>query len=298
LRVAIKAAGVSFVDVLVAAGRYQLQPKLPFVPGSEFSGVVEAVGEGVDNARIGERVCATVFGKAFGEAACVPAVACRAIPDAMSFEQAAVFQVSYATAYHALVQRARLQPGETLLVLGAAGAVGYAAVQIGKVLGARVIGSASTGEKRDIVLAAGADEVMDARAEDWRAALKATNSGRPVDVVLDPVGGAATELAFRSLAWGGRHLVIGFPGGIAKLPTNLALLKGAALIGVDIRQMGEKQPELAAANMESLFALYEQGKVRPGIAGLYPLRDFVRAMELVESGTTAGRIVLTMNLTD
>jgi NADPH2:quinone reductase len=294
LRVAIRAAGVSFVDILVAAGKYQLQPPLPFVPGSEFSGVVEAVGDGVDPARIGQRVCATVFGQAFSQAAQVPATACRAIPDAMGFEEAAVFQVSYATAYHALVQRACLQPGETLLVLGAAGAVGYAAVQLGKAFGARVIGSASTAEKRDLVLKAGADAVVDAGSQDWRAAVKAANFEQPVDVVLDPVGGAATELAFRSLAWGGRHLVIGFLGGIPKLPTNLALLKGAALIGVDIRQMGEKRPDLAAANMDRLFALYEQGEVNPAISGAYPLHDFVRAMEIVESGRTAGRIVLTM----
>lgn len=295
VRVAIHAAGVSFVDVLVAQGLYQLKPPLPFVPGSEFSGVIEAVGEGVDPARIGERVLGSAFGAAIGEAAVVPDKLTLAIPDGMSFAEAAVFRVSYATAYYALVQRGALKAGETLLVLGAGGAVGYAAIEVGKALGARVIGSASTDAKRALAIRGGADAAVDARSESWRDDVKAANDGKPVDVVVDPVGDAATEPAFRSLAWNGRHLVIGFAGGsIAKLPVNLALLKGAALVGVDIRQFGVFEPEASAANVQALFDLYRAGKLHPPIAQAFPLDDYVAAMRAARSGESAGRIVLTM----
>ena len=295
VRISVRAAGVGFVDVLVALGQYQLKPPLPFVPGSEFAGVIEAVGPGVDPSRIGERVCATAFGAAFAEAATVPAKLARTMPAGMSFAEGAVFLVSYATAYHALVQRGRLARGETLLVLGAAGAVGTAAVQLGKILGATVIASASTPEKRALAQSCGADAVIDSGAADWREQVKSTNGGRGVDVVLDPIGGEATERAFRSLAWNGRHLVIGFAQGtIPKLPTNLALLKGAALVGVDIRQMGQFEPELAAANLDALFRLYGDGYLRPPIGQTYRLEEFAVAMAAARLDNTAGRIVLTM----
>jgi len=291
----IHAAGISFVDVLVAAGEYQLKPPLPFVPGSEFSGVVTAVGAGVDPARIGERVLGSAFGAAMAEDAVIPARLALPIPPRMRFAQAAVFRVSYATAYYALVQRGGLKAGETVLVLGAGGAVGYAAIEVAKALGATVIGSASTAAKRALAVRAGADTTVDARSATWRDDVKAANAGKPVDVVIDPVGGAATELAFRSLAWNGRLLVIGFAGGsIAKLPANLALLKGASLIGVDVRQFGEYEPELAAANVTALFDLYEAGHLHPPIARTYPLDDFVAAMVEARAGETAGRIVLVM----
>jgi len=295
LTVKVHAAGVSFVDVLVAAGEYQLKPPLPFVPGSEFSGVVTAIGEGVDPARLGQRVLTSAFGAAFAEESVVPAKLALPIPDTMSFAEAAVFRVSYATAYHALVQRGRLQAGETVLVLGAGGAVGYAAIEIANALGATVIGSASTDAKRALAIQAGADQVVDSRSATWRDDVKAANGGRPVDVVIDPIGGSVTELAFRSLAWNGRLLVIGFAGGeIAKLPVNLALLKGASLIGVDVRQFGEFEPEAAAANIAALFGLFAAGQLRPPIAKTYPLADFSLAMVEARSGETAGRIVLTM----
>lgn len=295
LSIAVHAAGVSFVDVLVAAGEYQLKPPLPFNPGSELAGIVTAVGEGVDPVRVGQRVLASAFGAAFAEIATVPEKLVLAIPAAMSFEQAAVFRVSYATAYHALVQRARLQPGETVLVLGAGGAVGYAAVEVAKALGARVIASASTDAKRALAVAGGADATVEANSPTWRADVKQANIDRAVDVVVDPVGGDATEVAFRSLAWNGRHLVIGFATGtIARLPVNLALLKGAGLLGVDVRQFGEVEPAIAAANVAALFEMYEAGKFNPPIARTYMLDEFAEAMELVYSGTTAGRVVLTM----
>lgn len=295
LAIQVHAAGVSFVDVLVAAGEYQLKPPLPFIPGSEFSGVVTAVGDGVDPARLGQRVLASAFGAAFAEESVVPAKLALPIPAAMSFAEAAVFRVSYATAYYALVQRGHLQAGETVLVLGAGGAVGYAAIEVARALGATVIASASTEAKRALATRAGADQVVDSRSTTWRDDVKATNGGRAVDVVIDPVGGAATELAFRSLAWNGRLLVIGFAGGeIAKLPVNLALLKGASLIGVDVRQFGEYEPEAAAANVAALFDLYAAGHLHPPIARTYPLTDFVAAMVDARSGETAGRIVLAM----
>ncbi len=295
VRIAVEAAGIGYVDVLVGKGEYQLKPPLPFVLGTECAGVVEAVGDDVDPALIGQHVCAAAFIGAFGQAANFPVRSVTVLPNSMSFEEASVFRVSYGTAYHALVQRGHLQAGETLLVLGAGGAVGCAAVQVGKALGARVIASASSAEKRALALAAGADAAIDARSPNWRDEVKAANGGRPVDIVLDPVGGEATEPAFRSLAWKGRLLVVGFAGGgIAKLPVNLALLKGASLIGVDVRQFGEHEPDVQAANMQALFALHAKGKLHPPIAQVYPLTDYVEALRAVFSGQVAGRIVLKM----
>jgi NADPH2:quinone reductase len=265
------------------------------VPNQDGAGTVEAVGEGVDPARVGQRVMASGMGAAFGEAAVVRADSAIPMPEGMDFATASVFRVSYATMYHALVQRGSLAAGESVVVLGAGGAVGYAAIELAKALGARVIGSASTSEKRALALRGGADAVIDSGSPTWREDLKAANGGKPVDVVVDPVGGEATEPAFRSLAWRGRHLVIGFAGGgIPRLPINLALLKGAALVGVDIRQFGEYEPELAARNMDALLELFRAGKLHPAIARTWPLEQFVEAMAAAKSGKLAGRVVLTM----
>lgn len=294
VRISIRAAGISFVDVLTAGGGYQVKPPVPFIPGSECAGVVEAIGAEVSGFAVGDRVVASGWGGMFADAANLPARVVRRMPDALSFAEAAVFPVSYATAWHALVDRGGLKPGETLLVLGAGGATGYAAVQIGKYLGARVIGSASDAAKRDLAIAGGADAVVDARSGDWREAVKAANDGKGVDVVFDPVGGDATDPAFRSLAWNGRHLVIGFPAGIATLKTNLPLLKGASLIGVDIRQFGIFEPERSDANRDTIFALADEGKLRPAIARTYPLEQFRAAMTDAAAGKSAGRVVLVM----
>ena len=187
-----------------------------------------------------------------------------------------------------------MKTGETLLVLGAGGAIGYAATEIGKALGARVIGSVSD-TRRELALRAGADATVDSRSVSWRDDVKAANGGEPVDVVLDPVGGNSTEPAFRSLAWNGRHLVIGFvAGSIPKIPANLALLKGAALIGVDVRQFGEREPDVAAKNVEALFSLYREGQLHPPIGRRYPLAQFAEAMDEAFQGSGTGRIVLTM----
>jgi NADPH2:quinone reductase len=298
VRIAIRAAGVSFVDVLTAAGKYQVKPPLPFIPGSECAGVVEVLGEGVTGLRVGQAVVASNWGGLFADAAVVAARSVRPAPTGLSFAEAALFPVSAYTARHALVERGKLQAGETLLVLGAGGATGLAAVQLGHYLGARVIASASSEDKRALALVNGADAAIDARAENWRELVREANAkngvGKPVDVVFDPVGGAVTEPAFRSLGWNGRHLVVGFTGGIASFRTNLALLKGASLIGVDLRQYGVNEPQAAEANMRESFKLAEVGAIRPVIARSYPLDRFAEAMTEAEAGRTAGRIVLEM----
>jgi NADPH2:quinone reductase len=295
VRYAIRAAAISYVDVLIAAGNYQLKPPVPFIPGTECAGIVESVGAGVTDFSPGDRVLSHVFGGTFREAAIAPAKELSHFPKSLDFNEAAAFKVSYLTSYHALVQRGRLQVGETVLVLGAAGAVGYAAIQIAKALGATVIASASSAEKRALAVAGGADVAIDARSPTWRDDLKAANGGKPVDVVVDPIGGDATEPAFRSLAWNGRHLVIGFiGGGIPKLATNLPLLKGASLVGVDIRQFGIFEPELAAANVRALFELQARHHFRPHIGKTFPLEQFAEAMNFAASGECIGRVVLTM----
>jgi len=294
VRISIRAAGISFVDVLTAGGGYQVKPPVPFIPGSECAGVIEAVGAEVTGLAVGDKVVASGWGGMFAEAVNLPARVVRKMPEALSFEEAAVFPVSYATAWHALVDRGQLKAGESLLVLGAGGATGYAAVQIGKLLGARVIGSASDESKRNLAVAAGANAVVDARGADWREAVKAANGGKGVDVVFDPVGGDATDPAFRSLAWNGRHLVIGFPGGMTALKTNLPLLKGASLVGVDVRQFGIFEPEKSEANRDTVFALAGEGRLRPAVARTYPLEEFRAAMADAAAGKSAGRIVLIM----
>lgn len=294
VRISVRAAGISFVDVLTAGGGYQVKPPVPFIPGSECAGVIETVGAEVTGLAVGDKVVASGWGGMFAEAANLPARTVRRMPEALSFEEAAVFPVSYATGWHALVDRGRLKAGETLLVLGAGGATGYAAVQIGKHLGARVMGSASDEAKRDLAIAGGADAVVDARADDWRDQVKAANGGKGVDVVFDPVGGEATDPAFRSLAWNGRHLVIGFPAGMTALKTNLPLLKGASLVGVDVRQFGIFEPEKSEANRDAVFALAGEGKLRPAVARSYRLEEFRAAMADAAAGKSAGRVVLVM----
>lgn len=295
VRVAIMAAGISFVDVLTAAGGYQVKPPVPFIPGSECAGIIEAIGDEVTGFAIGDRVVGSGWGGMFASHVNLPADSVRQMPGGLSFQEAAVFPVSYTTAWHALVDRGRLQAGETLLVLGAGGATGYAAVQIGKFLGAYVIASASDEHKRALAISGGADAAVNAREENWREKVKSANHGKGVDVVFDPVGGESTEPAFRALGWNGRHLVVGFPGGIAALRTNLPLLKGGSLIGVDIRQFGIFEPEKSAANREQVFALADKGVLKPVVATAYPMEKFREAMEDAASGKSAGRIVLAMD---
>jgi NADPH2:quinone reductase len=294
VRVAIRAAGVSYVDVLTAMGQYQFKPPLPFIPGSEAAGVVEAVGPGVTHLTTGDRVFCGGLGGLFAQANVFRAANMAKLPDAMSFESASVFAVNYQTAYYALADRGRAQAGETLLVLGAAGGTGFAAIQVGKHLGLHVIASASSAEKQAAALAGGADAVVTTGADDWREQVAAANGGKPVDIVFDPVGGDATELAFRNLGYDGRHLVIGFPAGIAALRTNLPLLKSASLIGVQMRDHALKRPAEAEAMRRKVMELAGEGIFSPAIAERYPIADYAAAMNAAFSGRAAGRVVLTM----
>lgn len=292
IRVAIKAIGISYVDVLTAAGKYQVTPPLPFIPGSECAGIVEAVGEGVSNVAVGDRVMGSSFGGIFAEAGTFRASSFNKVPDALSLEEAAVFPPSYTTGFHALVDRGRLQPGETLLVLGAAGATGIAAIQIGKSLGARVIASASSEDKRQLCLKAGADAVVNTRSETWRDEVKAAAGGKAIDVVFDPVGGDMTDPAFRCLGYDGRYLVIGFTGGISSLKTNLPLVKTASLIGVQLRAFGEAEPDKQRANFDQVLELAATGKLKPVIGKVYAFDDYREAMNAAFKGEGAGRVVM------
>ena len=295
VRIAVKAAGVSFVDTLVAGGRYQVKPPVPFTPGSECAGIVTAIGSEVKGISLGDKVIATGWRGMFAESATIPVATVWSMPETLSFAEAAVLTVSYATVWHGLVNRGRLQRGETLLVLGAGGATGYAAVEVGAYLGARVIASASSEAKRAMALAGGAHTVVDSRSSDWREAVKAANAGKPVDVVFDPVGGEGTEAAFRTLAWDGRHLVVGFPAGIASLRTNLPLLKESSLIGVNIAQFSAADPQRARDTHVRIIELAAQGHFKPVVARCYPLEQFGQAMTAASAGESAGRIVITMD---
>jgi NADPH2:quinone reductase len=294
LRVGIKVAGISYVDVLTAMGKYQFHPPLPFIPGSEYAGVVEALGEGVSGFAVGDRVNGSGMGGIFAQVNNFAAANVNKVADGMDLETAAIFPVNYLTAWHALVDRGRAQKGETLLVLGAAGGTGFAAIQVGKHLGLRVIASASSVEKRAAAIAGGADVAVETGAEDWRDQVKAANHGKPIDLVFDPVGGDATELAFRTLGYDGRHLVIGFPAGIAALKTNLPLLKCASLVGVQVRGAGIERPETMAADRIAVQEMVRAGVVRPAIAKRYGLADYAEAMNAAYGGKEAGRIVLLM----
>ena len=294
-RVRIHAAGVGFVDSLVVAGDYQLKPELPYIPGMEFAGVVIEVGEAVARLMPGMAICGGAIGGAFAEEITLPAERLIPIAAGAPMLEAAVLRASYLTAWLGLVERAAIKPGETLLVLGAAGAVGIACCQLGRHLGATVIASASSPEKRALALDHGAHHAIDSHAADWRDQIKALTSGHGVDVVADPVGGDLSQAALRSLAWNGRHLVIGFASGsIPSLPANLALLKGAAILGVDARQFGIHHPAAAQKAREALGRLFDAGVLRPPIATVLPLARFAEAMRLAASGTTPGRVVLRM----
>jgi len=294
VRVAIKFAGISYVDVLTAMGKYQFKPPLPYIPGSEASGIVEALGKGVEGLAVGDKVMVGGMGGQFAEANNFEARTVTKVPEGMSLETASVFSVNYGTAHHALVDRGRAKPGETLLVLGAAGGTGFAAVQVGKHLGLRVIASASSEAKRQAALEGGADAVVETGAEDWRDQVKAANNGKPVDLIFDPVGGDMTELAFRNLGYDGRHLVIGFTAGIAKLPTNLPLLKCASLVGVQMLGQSINRPEEAEANRRATLAIGATGVLKPAIAARYPIADYAAAMNEAFSGKAAGRVLLVM----
>ena len=290
--VRVRAVSLGYSDVLVSAGGYQVKPPLPFVPGSEGSGTIVAIGADVAQFAVGDAVNVLRFGGMLADHVLAQAHEVMAMPREMNFEEAASYRTNYATALHALKDRATLRAGETLLVLGAAGGVGSAAVQIGKRLGARVIAAASSEAKRQFALTQGADAALDYTLSDWREALRALTGGKGPDVNFDPVGGDLLEPAFRSLGWGGRHVVIGFAGGpIPRLPANLTLLKGAALVGADIRQFALKEPDAARANDQLIAEWCAQG-LRPTIATVFDFADFRAAMATAGSGGSLGKVVV------
>lgn len=297
LLVDVMAAGVNFPDVLVIQNKYQFKPALPFTPGNELAGVVRAVGEGVKGFAAGDRVFAYVPQGAFAQQIALPASAAMKMPDAMDFDTAAALTLTYGTSYHAVVDRAQLKAGETMLVLGAAGGVGLAAIEIGKALGARVIAAASTEEKLAICRAHGADETINYSSEDLREAIKRCTGGQGPDVVYDPVGGGYTEPAFRSIGWRGRYLVIGFANGeIPKLPLNLPLLKGASVVGVFWGEFIRREPAAHQAAMQALLRWHGEGKIRPHVSATYALAETPQALNDMASRKVTGKIVIRTRL--
>jgi NADPH2:quinone reductase len=291
--VEIKAASLNFPDLLIVQNKYQMKPPLPFVPGSEYAGVVRALGDGVRHLKVGQPVACLSGTGGFATHTLAPAALCLPLPDAFPFVDAAAFIMTYATSHHALVDRAQLQAGETLLVLGAAGGVGTAAIQIGKALGARVIAAASTDEKCTLCISLGADATINYSQENLRDALKTLTAGKGPDVVYDPVGGDLTEAAFRSIAWRGRYLVVGFAAGpIPALPLNLALLKGASLVGVFWGDYAKREPRANAAMLQELVGWYAAGRIKPVIDRTMPMADLKAAYARMGSRAVQGKLVL------
>jgi NADPH2:quinone reductase len=291
--VAIHAASLNFPDLLIVQGKYQFRPALPFVPGAEFAGVVEAVGSAVSHLRPGMPVAALAGSGGFATHACVKALQVMPLPAGFPLRDAAAFAFTYGTAHHALVDRAALQPGETVLVLGAAGGVGTAAIQVAKAAGATVIAAASTPAKCELCLRIGADPAIDYAGADLRESIKALTQGRGVDVVVDPVGGAWAEPAFRSIAWRGRYLVVGFAGGdIPALPWNLPLLKGASIVGVFWGDFVRREPEANARMLGTLAMQYARGQVRPVVDAVLPLSRLDEAYRRLRDRAILGKIVM------
>ena len=293
--ISVKAASLNFPDVLIIQNKYQFKPPLPFSPGSELAGVVKEVGAGVHGFRAGDKVIAFTTYGAFAEEVKTEASRLIPLPEKMDFATGAAFVLTYATTDHALRDRGALAAGETLLVLGASGGVGLAAIQIGKILGARVIACASSEEKLAVCRSHGADGTINYNAENLRERIKALTDGRGVDVVYDAVGGPYTEPAFRSLAWRGRHLVVGFAAGdIPKLPLNLALLKGASVVGVFWGDFARREPRRFAESIRQLARWYAEGKLKPHVSQTLPLEKAAEALTLMAARQVKGKLVLTV----
>jgi NADPH2:quinone reductase len=293
LAVDVKAAGCNFFDILMVQGRYQVKPPLPFVPGAEVAGVVSAVGAEVSDFRPGDRILASISVGAFAEQAIVPARAAWRMPEAMTFEEGAALPIVYPTSYAALVLRARLERGETLLVHAAAGGVGIAAVQIGKALGARVIATAGGEDKLRVAREAGADVCIDYRNDGWVEQVKSATQGRGADVIYDSVGGDILDQSLKCIAWSGRLLVIGFAGGrIPEIKANRILLKNIAVVGLHWGAYATNEPARIPEVFDALFRLYERGAIRPVIGARYPLDRVADALEALGSRRTHGKVVL------
>lgn len=293
VQVRICSSAISFVDLLFAKGGYQVRPALPVIPGTEFSGVISVLGPGTAAQwQVGQRVTGTSVGGAWAQYNCALQTDIALLPDSVDLGLASGLAITYATAHYALRHRAQLRTGETVLILGAAGGVGLASVQVAKALGATVIAAASSQQKLERARAEGADFLVDTSDPKWRDTVKAqVPSG--IDVVVDPVGGVLFETAFRTLRWGGRHLVIGFAAGeIPSLRASLSIMKGASLVGVDIRQFREFEPQAAAANLAEVVQLFAQGKLRPRAAATFSAHRWPQAMAVAQDPATLGRVVL------
>ncbi len=296
IQVRVHAAGLNFPDSLIIQNLYQFKPDLPFSPGGEFAGEVTKVGAGVDDFAVGDRVsCLTNWG-GFAEYAAAEAYRTSKIPETMDFDTASILAFAYGTSQHAFKQRANLQPGETVLVLGASGGVGLAAVEVAKAMGARVIAGASTDEKLAIAKAHGADELVNYSTQDLKATVKELAGKAGVDVVYDPVGDALANPAFRTLGWEGRYLVIGFAGGeIPAVPFNLPLVKGASIVGVFWGDFVVRNPALHHANMAELYQWHAEGKLNPLISARYELADGAKAIRALMERKVTGKVVVRTN---
>ena len=302
VRVNVRAVGVNFPDLLIIQDLYQLKPPRPFAPGGELSGVVDVVGPGVTKLKAGDRVLVSPVRGAMAEKAVARADNCFKIPDSMEFDEAAALLMTYGTSQHALKDRARLRPGETLLVLGAGGGVGLAAVELGKIIGARVIAAASSEDKLQLAKEHGADEGVQyptggldkAAAKALTDRFKAACGRDGAHVIYDPVGGDYTEAALRAIAWEGRHLVIGFPAGIPKLPLNLPLLKSCQVVGVFWGEFTNRFPDIHTANVACLMELFVEGKIKPAVTERYPLTRGGEAIARLGARASRGKIVVTV----
>jgi NADPH2:quinone reductase len=293
--ISAKAASVNFPDILIIQNKYQFKPPLPFSPGSEVAGVVKAIGDGVDTVKPGDKVMAVTTYGAFAEEVKTPASRLVPIPEGMDYPTASAFLLTYGTSEHALRDRGQLKAGDTLLVLGAAGGVGIAAIQIGKALGARVIACASTEDKLAVCREHGADATINYAGEDLRERITDLTAGKGVDVVYDAVGGSYTEPALRSLAWRGRLLVVGFATGeIPRIPLNLALLKGCSIVGVFWGDFARREPKLFAESVRRLGDWYREGKLKPHISATFPLEQAAEALKLMAERKVKGKVVLTV----
>jgi NADPH2:quinone reductase len=294
VRVTVGAAGINFPDILMAAGEYQLKPELPFTPGVEAAGRVAEIADGVDGVAVGDRVIVRMRYGAYAEEVVVLSTQLTPLPSTFDDAEGATFLAAHGTAYHALVDRGHLRPGEVLLVHGAAGGVGLAAVEIGKLMGATVIAAASSEEKLGVAKAKGADHLALYAREPFRDAVKRITDGRGADVVFDPVGGEIFENSLRCIAWGARILVIGFTGGIGLARTNLLLIKGASVVGVRAGEAARRDPDIGEARMQALAQWAEAGKVRPHISHRLPLEHYAQAMRLLIDRKAIGRVALMM----
>jgi len=300
VRIRVRAAGLNFPDTLIIQDLYQMKPPRPFAPGGEVAGDIDAVGEGVTNVAVGDRVLAMTGFGGFATDMCIDAGRVMKIPDAMPYDEASCLVLTYGTSHHALKNRAEIKAGESLLILGAAGGVGAAAIELGKAAGAKVIAAVSSEEKAQFCRDLGADETivysrdMDDRAtqKEFSNEIKKLAGGDGVDVVYDAVGGAYAEPAVRALAWKGRYLVVGFPAGIPKIPLNLTLLKGCQIVGVFWGAHTAREPQAHAENMADLFRMYANGQIKPRISARFPLEKAADALTLMQDRKVLGKVVL------